>query len=65
MSNSTVAADGLQNGIILTTATGFEQGNSGGPVFFTTTEGKMVVVGIVSANAGRSTGFIVPISSIN
>lgn len=65
MSNSTVAADGLQNGIILTTATGFEQGNSGGPVFFTNTEGKMVVVGIVSANAGRSTGFIVPISSIN
>lgn len=64
MSNSTVAAEGLQNGIILTTATGFEQGNSGGPVFFTTPEGKMVVVGIVSANAGRSTGFIVPISSI-
>ena len=56
-----VAKDGLtEEGYILTTATGFEQGNSGGPVF-AEQDGKMVVVGIVSAGGGRSTGFVVPI----
>lgn len=59
-----VAADGLQNGLILTTDTNYEQGNSGGPVFYTAPNGKLIVIGVVSAYAGRSTGFIVPISAI-
>lgn len=63
-SEAVVAREGLQNGLILTTATTFEHGNSGGPVFATTTDGELIVVGIVSAGAGRSTGFVVPIASI-
>lgn len=60
-SSAEVARDGLtDDGYILTTATGFEHGNSGGPVFVER-DGKMIVVGIVSAGAGRSTGFVVPI----
>jgi pSer/pThr/pTyr-binding forkhead associated (FHA) protein len=58
------ASEGLNRGVILTTDTGFEQGNSGGPVFYTDPNGKLIVVGIVSGGAGRTTGFIVPISSI-
>lgn len=60
-----VAAPGLQQGCILTTDTNYEQGNSGGPVFCTNSDGSLSVVGIVSAGAGRSTGFVVPISVIN
>ena len=59
-----VAARGLQNNVILTTDTNYEQGNSGGPVFYTNNDGELIVIGIVSAGAGRSTGFVVPISSI-
>lgn len=59
-----VATNGLQNGVILTTDTNYEQGNSGGPVFYTNEKGELEVVGIVSAGAGRNTGFIVPISAI-
>lgn len=61
---ATVAADGLQEGMILTTETAYEKGSSGGPVFVTDSSGRLVVVGITSAIAGRSTGFIEPISSI-
>lgn len=61
---ATVAADGLQDGMILTTETTYERGSSGGPVFITDSSGRLVVVGITSAIAGRSTGFIEPISSI-
>lgn len=60
-----VAASGLQKGRILTTDTNYEQGNSGGPVFYTNADGSLSVIGIVSAGAGRSTGFVVPISVIN
>lgn len=60
-----VAAPGLQHGVILTTDTNYEQGNSGGPVFYTNSSGDLVVVGIVSAGAGRATGFVVPISAIH
>lgn len=60
-----VSVPGLQNGVILTTDTNYEQGNSGGPVFYTDDNGKLVVIGIVSAGAGRNTGFVVPISVIN
>ena len=63
-SEAAVACNGLEHGLILTTATSFEQGNSGGPVFATTTDGELIVVGLVSAGAGRSTGFVVPISAV-
>ena len=59
-----VSADGLQQGIILTTDSNYESGNSGGPVFYTNDDGELEVVGIVSASGGRNTGFIVPISAI-
>lgn len=63
--SAVVAADGLQNGVILTTEATYEQGSSGGPVFYTDINGNLIVIGITSAYAGRSTGLIVPISSIN
>ena len=59
-----VARAGLNQGIILTTNTNYEQGNSGGPVFYKDAKGELSVVGIVSAGAGRVTGFVVPISVI-
>lgn len=59
-----VAADGLQKGVIVTTDTNFERGNSGGPVFYNAPNGQLTVIGVVSAYAGRSTGFIVPIAAI-
>lgn len=59
-----VAADGLQNGQILTTDTNYEHGNSGGPVLIEGSNGDLIVVGVVSAMAGRNTGFVVPISSV-
>lgn len=63
-SSAEVARDGLADaGYILTTSTGFEHGNSGGPVFVDR-DGKKIVIGIVSAGAGRSTGFVVPISRV-
>lgn len=59
-----VAAYGLQNGLILTTDTNYEQGNSGGPVLRTNHNGDLEVVGLVSAGAGRNTGFVVPIDAV-
>ena len=60
-----VASPGLQDGIILTTDTNYEHGNSGGPVFYTNpSTGKLVVIGIVSAGAGRNIGCVVPISKV-
>lgn len=64
-SEARTAHEGLQNGVIITTATTYEQGNSGGPVFALDDNGNFEVIGIVSAGAGRSTGFVVPISAIN
>jgi Trypsin-like peptidase domain len=61
--NCIVSSDGLQNGIIYVTDRNFEHGNSGGPVFIIQ-DGQYVAIGIVSAGAGGSTGFIVPISSV-
>ena len=63
-SEAVVAREGLEQGYILTTATTFEHGNSGGPVFATSTSGDLIVVGLVAAGAGRSTGMVVPISSV-
>lgn len=59
-----VAVNGLQNGVILTTDTNYEQGNSGGPVFKANVNGVLEVIGLVSAGAGRVTGFIVPIAAV-
>lgn len=59
-----VAAPGLQKGVILTTDTNYEQGNSGGPVFKANSNGDLEVIGLVSAGAGRTMGFIVPIAAV-
>ena len=59
-SEAKVARSGLEDGCILTTATTFEHGNSGGPVFVTLKNGDLQVIGLVSAGQGRSTGFVVP-----
>lgn len=60
-----VAASGLNDGMIISTDTNYEHGNSGGPVFCVNSDNSLSVVGIVSAGAGNNTGFIVPISAIN
>lgn len=59
-----VASKGVQDGIILTTDTNYESGNSGGPVFCTNSNGDLVTIGLVSAGAGRNLGMIVPISAL-
>ena len=64
VANARVASDGLHNNMIVTTATGSEHGNSGGPVFVSDASGKLVVVGVVSAGFGKNMGLMVPISSI-
>jgi S1-C subfamily serine protease len=56
---------GLNKGVILTTDTNYEKGNSGGPVFYTDASGALSVIGVVSAGAGKTIGFIVPIATIN
>lgn len=63
-SEAVVAREGLVKGCILTTATTFEHGNSGGPVFATSTNDDLIVIGLVSAGMGRSTGFVVPINAV-
>lgn len=63
-SSSTVGLDGLDHGVIMTSEATFESGCSGGPALIMDKNGKYTVVGIISATAGRNTGFIVPISVI-
>jgi hypothetical protein len=63
-SEAVVAREGLVNRCIMTTATTFEHGNSGGPVFATSTDDDLIVVGLVSSGVGRSTGFVVPINAV-
>jgi pSer/pThr/pTyr-binding forkhead associated (FHA) protein len=63
-SRAITSSEGLNNGVILTTDTNYEHGSSGGPALYKDAGGNLVVVGIVSSMAGRSTGFIVPVSSI-
>jgi cell division protein FtsB len=58
-----VSSTGLENGFISISGRSFDQGNSGGPVFFRTSNGYRVV-GIVSAGRGGSQGQIIPISKI-
>lgn len=64
-STATVGIDGLDRGVILTSETNFERGCSGGPALIMDEDGNYSVIGIISAIAGRNTGFIVPISTIN
>jgi hypothetical protein len=63
-STATVGVDGLDRGVILTSETNFEHGCSGGPALVMDDSGNYCVIGIVSAIAGRNTGFIVPISAL-
>lgn len=63
-STATVGIDGLDRGVILTSETNFEHGCSGGPALYMNSDGTYTVIGIVSAIAGRNTGFIVPIGAI-
>lgn len=63
--NCIISSTQLQDGYIPVTDRNFEHGNSGGPVFyFSESEHKYYVIGIVSAGAGGNTGFIVPINVI-
>lgn len=64
MGHATVSAEGLMDGVIVTTDTDYEHGNSGGPVLYTTSDNKLVVVGIVSAVMGRQGGKTIPISCV-
>ena len=57
-----VSREGLDNGVIDISGRGFDQGNSGGPVFILSND-KYLAVGIVSAEVGNQ-GFLTPINSI-
>lgn len=59
-----VGIDGLENGIILTSETNMDHGNSGGPALILDENGDYIVVGIASAISGKNLGMIVPISVI-
>ena len=60
---ATTANSGLLHNVIPVTGVSFENGNSGGPVFYK--DGKnYYVVGIVSNRYGRSSGEVVPVSAI-
>lgn len=59
-----VGADGLDNGYIVITERNFEHGNSGGPAFRVLSNGKIEVVGLISAGYGDTVGFIVPIANV-
>ena len=59
-----VGADGLDNGYIVITGRNFEHGNSGGPALRVLPNGKLEVVGIISAGYGETVGFIVPIANV-
>ncbi|WP_299458727.1 FHA domain-containing protein [uncultured Microscilla sp.] len=61
-SKNEVGQNGLVNESITVTGRSFDTGNSGGPAF-TTAQGKLVVIGIISAGRGV-TGSIIPISAI-
>ncbi len=62
--SATVGVDGLDHGMILTSESNFDRGCSGAPALMMDENGQYVVVGIISAIAGRSSGFIVPISNV-
>jgi hypothetical protein len=60
---ATVIMDGLNDGMIVTSATTAEAGMSGAPVFYKHND-KYYAVGIVSSIAGRNTGLVVPLSAL-
>ena len=59
-----VASDDLHEGVIVTTDRNFEHGNSGGPVFQTTSDGNLEMIGIISSGYGDTVGFIVPLCNL-
>ena len=61
-SKNEVGQNGLVNNSITVTGRSFDKGNSGGPAF-TFHQGKLVVIGIISAGRGV-TGSIIPISAL-
>lgn len=61
-SKNEVGQDGLVNNSITVTGRSFATGNSGGPAF-TISQGKLVIVGIISAGRGV-TGSIIPIAAL-
>jgi secreted trypsin-like serine protease len=61
-SKNEVGQNGLVNQSITVTGRSFDTGNSGGPAF-AISQGKLVVIGIISAGRGV-TGSIIPISAI-
>jgi secreted trypsin-like serine protease len=54
---------GLRNGLIMISARNFEQGNSGGPVFYLDKDGYKAV-GIVSMGKGDTRGGLIPLSNL-
>ena len=60
---ATTSNDGLLHNVIPVTGANFEPGNSGGPVFYKDGN-NYYVVGLVSTRHGRSSGSIVPFSTI-
>lgn len=63
VSSAVVAKDNLEDNAILTTDSGSEHGNSGGPVFYMDNSGKLVVIGLVSGGIGNNTGIVTPIGN--
>lgn len=59
-----IAANGLQDGLIVVTDRNFEQGNSGGPVLIVRPDRTAEVVGIVSSGYGNTVGHIVSITNL-
>lgn len=60
---ATTSNTGLLHGVIPVTGANYENGNSGGPVFYKQ-NGKYYLVGLVSTRHGNNSGSIVPISAI-
>jgi len=60
---ATTSNNGLLHGVIPVTGANYENGNSGGPVFYKQ-NGKYYLVGLVSTRHGNNSGSIVPISAI-
>jgi flagellar motor protein MotB len=62
-SSTTIAQDGLRQGVMQTTNRGFGSGSSGAPVVVEQ-DGEFLVVGIAVAGVGAEQGLIVPLSNL-
>lgn len=58
------ASSGLDRGDIMTTNTSFEIGGSGAPVFSTSENGELEVIGLISSMAEGQRGVVVPVAAI-